>query len=393
MIKELRIIIIEDMPSDVMLVNHELRQSGLVFRSKRIETLDEFVQELECHPPDVILSDHGVPGFDGFAALETARQLCPKVPFIFVTGSNAGETAIETLARGATDYVLKKNLNQLGDAIQRALESQEAICRAPKTAGPIGFPDRNQKQPMLATRSPDTRAELGELIAFVKTTATELRPPAQHIENFSELVLRSNAADLEPKTAHHLKAISDSSHKLNALLDAMDKFVRVRYARISPLDLELREIVDEVIVDLRGALQGREVEWNIGKLPRVSADPAMLSLVLTELLDNALKFSRNQPKSVMEIGAYLKDGETIIYIADNGPGFDQSNAENAFNLFSRLHPQEPFPGLGIGLANVRRIMERHGGRVWAEAVKGRGTRISFSLPRTVREIAENTMQA
>ena len=97
MIKELSIFIIEDQPSDVILVNHALRESGMSFRSQRIDTLEQFIHELKHHPPDLILSDHGVPGFDGFAALETAQKLCPKIPFIFVTGANGDETAVETL--------------------------------------------------------------------------------------------------------------------------------------------------------------------------------------------------------------------------------------------------------------------------------------------------------
>ena len=142
MIKELQIIIIEDMPSDVLLVNHELRQSGLLFRSKRIDSLHEFVHELERHPPDVILSDHGIPGFDGFTALETARQLCPQVPFIFVTGASGEEMAMETLERGASDYVLKRNLSQLGDAIQRALEPGRKVQLRQSRLRLLFFPKR-----------------------------------------------------------------------------------------------------------------------------------------------------------------------------------------------------------------------------------------------------------
>jgi CheY-like chemotaxis protein len=127
--KEIRILYVEDVPADVVMLNHELRKGGLAFRAKRVETKESFVQELEHHPPDLILSDHGLPSFDGFTALAIARNKCPDVPFIFVTSSLGEETAIETFESGATDYVLKKNLSKLVPAIQRALRGAEERAR------------------------------------------------------------------------------------------------------------------------------------------------------------------------------------------------------------------------------------------------------------------------
>src|SRR5437868_10588860 len=111
--KELRVLVVEDTPQDMALINHELRKTGLRFRSRRVESREAFLHELEHHTPDVILSDHGVPGFDGFAALAEARSRCPEVPFIFVTGAPGSQVAAETLKGGADDYVLKNSLHLL----------------------------------------------------------------------------------------------------------------------------------------------------------------------------------------------------------------------------------------------------------------------------------------
>src|SRR6185295_15222578 len=127
--KELRILVVEDMPQDMALINHELRKTGLRFRSRRVESREAFLHELEHHPPDIILSDHGVPGFDGFAALAEARRHCPAVPFIFVTGVPGEQAAEETLKTGADDYVLKDRLHLLGPAIERALRDAETRRR------------------------------------------------------------------------------------------------------------------------------------------------------------------------------------------------------------------------------------------------------------------------
>src|SRR5579871_118655 len=126
MSKELRVLIIEDSPQDMALINHELRKAGLRFRSRRVDSSDSFLHELEHHPPDVILSDHGVPGFDGFAALVEARSRCPHTPFIFVTGAPREEAAARTLQAGADDYVLKSHLHLLAPAVERALHEAGA---------------------------------------------------------------------------------------------------------------------------------------------------------------------------------------------------------------------------------------------------------------------------
>ena len=126
--KELRVLVVEDTPQDMALINHELRKTGLRFRSRRVESREAFLHELEHHSPDIILSDHGVPGFDGFAALAEARNRCPDAPFIFVTGAPRDEAARQTLHSGADDYVLKSHLNLLGPAVERAL--REASTRA-----------------------------------------------------------------------------------------------------------------------------------------------------------------------------------------------------------------------------------------------------------------------
>src|SRR5579862_6436004 len=129
MSKELRVLVIEDSPQDMVLINHELRKAGMRFRSRRVDSGDAFLHELEHHPPDVILSDHGVPGFDGFAALEEARNHCPNTPFIFVTGAPREEAVRKILLSGADDYVLKDHLNLLGPTIERVIRNASTSAK------------------------------------------------------------------------------------------------------------------------------------------------------------------------------------------------------------------------------------------------------------------------
>ncbi len=127
--KEIRILVVEDVATDVVAINHELRRGGFNFRSKRVETKEAFLHELQHHRPDLILSDHGLPGFDGFTALAIAKDKCPDVPFIFVTGALGEETTIDTFESGATDYVLKDRMSKLAPAVQRALLEAEERAR------------------------------------------------------------------------------------------------------------------------------------------------------------------------------------------------------------------------------------------------------------------------
>src|SRR5437879_1019262 len=127
--KELTILCVEDVPADVVRVNHALREVGMSFRSKRVDTQEAFLHELEHNPPDVILSDHGLPSFDGFTALAIAREKCPDVPFIFVTDSLGEQMAIDTFESGATDYVLKKDLSKLATVVRRGLREAEKRAR------------------------------------------------------------------------------------------------------------------------------------------------------------------------------------------------------------------------------------------------------------------------
>ncbi len=492
---------IEDTAPDVVLINHELRKAGLHFRSRRVESRESFLHELEHHTPDVILSDHGVPGFDGFAALAEARSRCPEVPFIFVTGEPDEKALEETLKSGADDYVLKHSLHLLAPAIGRALrdadtrnrhrELEAALLDAeehlrlmsaefkeyaafmldaegrvatwnPGAEQMLGYepseilghdfrklfpPEtRDHAEPMqmlegarrkgreevngwrvrkngerfrannavvslhgdsrllkkdrgylcvlrdLTQREPDEKhrealertaqleAANRELEEFTRAIALDLRLPLRHIESFSEMLMKTAGDRLDAKGRSHLKTISDSAHQMSRLIDDLFTFLRVGQTEMYRLHLSLGEITKEVIHDLRSDCDGRNIEWIIGELPEVEGDPMMLWLVLTNLISNALKFTRTREQARIEVGCMLEEKEVVVFVRDNGVGFDPHNCSKLFGVFQRLHGKD-FEGTGVGLANVRRIIERHGGRVWAEGVENEGATFCFTLPR------------
>ena len=180
--KELRILVVEDVAADVMMINHELRRSGLAFRSKRVETREDFVRELQENPPDLIFSDHGLPSFDGFAALAVAQKKCPEVPFIFVTGSNREEVAAQTFKRGATDYVLKNQLSNLVPAVRRALQLAEERARRKEAEQALQKSERRYRRLVeLCSNALFVRSD--NRIVFANSAAAQLRDAVRRCLN------------------------------------------------------------------------------------------------------------------------------------------------------------------------------------------------------------------
>ncbi len=477
--KELRVLVVEDTPQDMALINHELRKTGLRFRSRRVESREAFLHELDHHQPDIILSDHGVPGFDGFAALAEARKRCPDSPFIFVTGAPRDEAVRQTLHSGADDYVLKSHLNLLGPAVERAL--REASTRASRSQLELALQNAEEQlrlltdelkehatfmldadgriaswnpgaEEMLAYEpneildrnfgdifAPGTERQAGQLVetadregragspvalmrkhgdtlkvnatvialrgasknqrgffcvlhdpsrckkinsqakdqvakleaagsemeTFTHAVALDLQLPLRDIEGCAELLMKSAGGQLDQKNHDYLNAIQKAAQRMSRLVDDLFTFSRIGQSQMYHLPLSLKDVANEVIHDLRTQTEDRKVEWVIGELPEVVGDSVMLWQAMTNLISNALKFTRTKEHARIEVGASENEQEHTIFVRDNGVGFDPTCADRLFGVFQRLHTHE-FEGTGVGLANVRRIIERHGGRVWAE---------------------------
>jgi PAS domain S-box-containing protein len=634
---ELRVLILEDVANDAIVIHHELRKAGIPFHFKRVESKADFLYELEHHLPDIILSDHGLPEFDGLSALALAHARCPDVPFIFVTGTLGEEMAGETIKSGATDCVLKHRLSgNLVPAIQRALrEAEERKLRkraeaalreseARKAAiletaldaiitmdhqglvqewnpaaeklfgytrqqvlgqhldGLIISPpflalyrdslaedlmtgagnllgraiditlrraDRSEFQAELGiTRSPTEvppvytsvirditerkraveelrkseeryrmlvenvedyaiylldpegrvatwnagaeriegytmeeiigahfsrfypaediaagkpaevlriaaaegrfkeegwrvrkdgsryltsvlvtalRNEAGELYGFSKfhrdvtqrkeaedeirrlnndlenrvvertaqleaankeleafsySVSHDLRAPLRHISGFVDMLLVQGTG-LTADDRGLVNTIADSASQMGKLIDDLLSFSQMGRMDMRKTPIQLNELVQSARSDLRHDIKGRDIEWRIGALPEVQGDPNMLRQVLVNLISNALKYSRTRPQSVIEISGTETAQEFELCIRDNGVGFDMKYVDRLFGVFQRLHRAKDFEGSGIGLANVRRVIARHGGRTWAEGKVNGGAAIFFSLPK------------
>ena len=221
-----------------------------------------------------------------------------------------------------------------------------------------------------------------ELEAFSYSVSHDLRAPLRHITGFVELLNKRDLASLDEKSRHYLEVISTAARQMGILIDDLLSFSRMGRAELMKTRVDFGTLVQEVVNDLSEETKGREIVWEIAPLPVVEGDAAMLRLVMVNLISNALKFTRSRSQARIEIGADIDHpDETLFYVKDNGVGFDMKYADKLFGLFQRLHSSEEFEGTGVGLANVQRIIRRHGGRIWAEGAVDGGAVFRFSLPK------------
>ena len=221
-----------------------------------------------------------------------------------------------------------------------------------------------------------------ELEAFSYSVSHDLRAPLRHISGFVEMLVEEAGESLSSEGKRYLEVISQSANRMGVMIDDLLAFSRAGRSEVRKTRLELRPMVEECIQRMEQDLLERNIDWQIGDLPEVSADRGLLSLILDNLIGNAVKYSRTRNPATIEIGIAEtgNDQEQVVFVRDNGIGFDMKYAHKLFGVFQRLHSDSEYEGTGIGLANVRRIVERHGGRVWAESVENQGSTFYFTLP-------------
>ena len=221
-----------------------------------------------------------------------------------------------------------------------------------------------------------------ELEAFSYSVSHDLRAPLRDVIGFVELLQQDATPSLSEKSLQQLTTISQSAKRMGELIDDLLAFSRVGRAALQKVDVNLDELVRDTLGDFQAETTVRDIVWNIHSLPPVRADRALLRMVLVNLISNAVKFTGARAEAKIEIGSAPNgNSETVIFIRDNGAGFDPKYTEKLFGVFQRLHTQAEFEGTGIGLANVQRIIHRHGGRVWAEGVVDGGATFYFSIPK------------
>jgi light-regulated signal transduction histidine kinase (bacteriophytochrome) len=220
-----------------------------------------------------------------------------------------------------------------------------------------------------------------ELEAFSYSVSHDLRAPLRHIVGFSDLLIESSGSEDATQRQRFLKNIKEAARMAGKLVDDLLSFSQMGRASLRPTTVDMGDLVAACLDKLAIETRNRHIDWEITPLPTVHADPTFLHLAMFNLLSNAVKFTSQKDPAVIRISAEDHPDETVVHVADNGAGFNMEYVHKLFGVFQRLHRMEDFQGTGIGLANVRRIVERHNGRVWANSVLGEGATFSFALPK------------
>jgi PAS domain S-box-containing protein len=222
-----------------------------------------------------------------------------------------------------------------------------------------------------------------ELEAFAYSVSHDLRAPVRHIAGFTELLQKHSDAVLDDKSRHHIRMILEAANRMGSLVDDLLAFSRIGRAEPQKTTIHLEQLIKGVIGEIAPDTQGRKIIWRVGTLPICYGDPSLLRLVFSNLVSNAVKFTRTRNQAEIEINSlnHMPD-EVVVFVKDNGVGFDIKYKDKLFGVFQRLHSQEAFEGTGIGLATVQRIVQGHGGRVWAEASVNSGATFYVVLPKT-----------
>lgn len=239
----------------------------------------------------------------------------------------------------------------------------------------------------LAELSAELERSNKELEAFSYSVSHDLRAPFRHISGFAEMIHETERDNMSERGRRYLATVIESAKYAGKLVDNLLHFSQMGRTGLTPGRLDMNQLVSEVLTSVKHEISpDRSVEWNLADLPPAWADGGMMRLAWQNLLSNALKYSRDRDPAVITVGARRDAVETIYFVSDNGAGFDMRYIDKLFGVFQRLHRLEEFEGTGIGLANVRRIVGRHGGRTWAEGEVGRGATFYFSLPKRVEAI-------
>jgi light-regulated signal transduction histidine kinase (bacteriophytochrome) len=235
----------------------------------------------------------------------------------------------------------------------------------------------------LAARNAELTAALDkahdELEALTHSISHDLRAPLRHVSGFADL-LRAQLKPADAQSAHYLDALTSAAARMSEMMDRLLALSRSGREPLNRAPVDLRQLVSEVRLELAEQCAGRTIDWRIGALPAVHADRSMLRSALVDALSNAVKFTSGRIPAVVEIDCRSSSGEHELVVRDNGVGFDMRYVNRLFNVFQRLHTPAEYPGTGVGLAIVRRIIERHGGRAWIESIPGQGTTLHLALP-------------
>lgn len=369
-----RLLIVDDEAAQVTALCRTLQMEG--YSATGFVSASKALAALRDGAFDIVLTDLMMPEMDGISLLHAARELDADLVGIVMTGHGTIDTAVEAMKSGALDYILKPfNLSAILSVLSRAL----AIGRLRRENAAL-TQRVAQHTADLEAANRELLAANKELEAFAYSVSHDLRAPLRAINSFSQQLIDKFDGETPRDARNLLNRISAKTRDMAQLIEDLLRFSRLSRQPLVRQSVDVTSLVREVLGELRAEEPDRDVAIVVHDLPNAVADPSLLKQVLVNLEANALKFTRHCARPVIEIDGWRDQDECLYCVRDNGAGFDMRYSDKLFGMFQRLHGTDEFEGTGIGLSIAQRVIERHGGRIWADAEIGKGATFTFTLP-------------
>jgi signal transduction histidine kinase len=361
--RKLRVLVVEDDPSDVELVLHALKTGGIHAEREIVQTAEEFTQSIRTNTYEVILADYRLPGWNGLDTVEILRREGLDIPVIVVSGALGELMAVECIKQGAADYLLKDHLPRLAEAVGRAIREKKLRDEHRRTLHELARSNR-------------------ELEQFAYMASHDLQEPLRMVATYTQLLAERYRGKLDENAERYIHYAVDGALRMQTLVRDLLAFSRVgRGSEQQPTDCNL--VLQSVIANLQATIQETAARIIYDDLPNVMANGSELVQLFQNFIGNAIKFRSSVPPEI-RITAAMNHTEWLFSVADNGIGIAPEHAEEIFVIFRRLHTHQEYPGSGIGLAICKKIVEEYGGHIWVESQPGRGSKFNFTLPLKIK---------
>ena len=361
-----RLLIVDDEVAQMQALCDTLEDHGYVVVGR--SSANEALAMLRQESFDVMLADLMMPGMNGIALLREALAIDPMLVAIIMTGEGTIGTAVEAMQSGALDYILKPfKLSAILPVLGRSLAMRRLRL------------ENAALERRVREHADELEAANHELEAFTRSASHDLRAPLNIILGFSALLVGELGPRIPNEQRDWLSHVERSAQHMSELIDALMRLSRVGRQALNLQATNVAELVRDVVRELSAGQPQRPLTLKLGDLPETVADMSLLRQLFINLLSNAFKFTRHTDPAEIEIGSESNGDERAYFVRDNGSGFDMARADRLFDAFQRFHRAEQFEGSGVGLSIVKRIVRRHGGRIWAESAPGRGATFRFTL--------------
>ncbi len=319
---------------------------------------------------DLLLTDLMMPEMDGISLLRSAQEIDPRIVGVVMTGHGTIDTAVAAMKQGALDYILKPfKLSTLIPVLARALAVRRLRL------------ENEALQRHLAIRTRELEIANKELETFSYSVSHDLSAPLRAIDGFTQIMAQNLGDRLDPESRECAAHVKTAVARMQALIADLLRLARTTRTEVHRMPVDLSQLARDISEKLKSSDRTREIDWVIAENVIAEGDHGLLRAAMENLLSNAWKYTSRTPQARIEFGMETQpDGTPAYYVRDNGVGFDMKQSHRLFGAFQRLHSESDFPGNGVGLATVQRIIHKHGGRIWAESTPGQGAVFRFTLP-------------